>query len=207
MKDDINGDGVGDLNRASVNITLGVYDEALFFRPRVISSVLTDSDGNYVFFDLLGGYYSVEYDIDKMFDGYFSGTRCLSDFLGSYYSLATGETITHVDFVVPPKHEISGRVLEKLHNNDGAYTPVSGAKLYLTAVEPTEVVFYDAITDSLGFFAFYLFPSSYEIIASDSNWNHTTTFFANVTAGNSTGNVFVLDTSAPSLPGPLCSIL
>ena len=154
MKEDINNDDVGEVDISGVTIRL------LSATNRSIATRITDSAGNYCFFDLPEGSYSVTetnptdlpFDVSDV-DGDLFDSRILVD-------LSPGENSTRNNFIDERCRRINGTILEDVNNDNTGDTPITGVTVDLLASNGSTVRTF--VTGSDGRFAFECVkPGSY----------------------------------------------
>ena len=128
-------------------MTVTLYDTS----GTEIAQTVTDSAGNYVFFDLLAGNYVV---VESNLPGYIDVFDVFGNPLDNIVNvtLTGGENKTDQDFVDRLVGSISGSVKEDLNNDDVGDADLSGVTL--TLVDSAGTVIATTVTDSAGKFTF-----------------------------------------------------
>ena len=144
MSEDLDNNDTGDVDLSGVTITL--YDA----NGDVVATRLTDTEGNYVFYDLPSGDYTV---IETNLPGYLD----VSDVDGPNDNtinvpLGRGENVTGRDFVDELGRTISGTVLEDVDNYNTGDQPIVSAVVELFDEEGSLVN--STTTNEDGFFEF-----------------------------------------------------
>jgi protocatechuate 3,4-dioxygenase beta subunit len=206
VSEDINNDDIGEVDLSGVVVILKDRNGV------VVGTTLTDSKGDYVFYDLPAGKYTVTetnlagvpLDV-KDVDG--GNPNVISITLGG------GENSTGNDFIDEKCRKVTGMVMEDVDNNDTGDKGIPQVTVELRAVfaNGTVVSYMNTTTDSNGMFDFHCVPPGKYVLVEynpsglvdvkDSDGNNPNEINVDVTGGDSPTNEFVDERSVGSISG------
>jgi len=159
VKEDIDNNDTGDVDLEGVTITLADVNGA------PIATTTTDSDGNYVFYDLPAGDYNVV-------ETNLAGFSDVSDVDGPndnniFVNLAGGQNVTGRDFVDERILAISGTVWEDTNNDDTGDVPIGRVDIQLFTTD--NILVAETTTNIDGEYSFVNLPPGRYIVKEKAN--------------------------------------